>query len=146
MTAAVVLQPLTPAQAALIAGMHRVCFAEPWDEAAMTALLAMPGAHGWLAAATQPQGLVLARRAADEVEILTLLVLPPFRRSGLARRLLRTVTDQARQCAAARVLLEVAANNAAAISLYTSMSFVQVGHRPRYYRSGGDALLLALAL
>ncbi len=40
---------LQPLHARLLAGMHRICFKEPWDEKAMGELLAMPGAAGMLA-------------------------------------------------------------------------------------------------
>ena len=35
-------QPLHPAYAGLMDGLHRICFVEPWDEQAMAGLLAMP--------------------------------------------------------------------------------------------------------
>lgn len=141
------LTPLSAAHARLIAGMHHVCFAEPWNEKAMAELLALPGCFGWLAGeGGSPQGFVLARIAADEAEILTILVLPPYRRQGLARRLIEAVIDNARMQGVGKLFLEVALSNVAALDLYTRVGFVQVGRRPRYYANGGDALLLAKAL
>lgn len=138
------LTPLTAAHARLIAGMHNICFAEPWNEKAMAELLALPGCFGWLAAEGEtPQGFVLARIAADEAEILTILVLPPYRRSGLARRLLDAVTGNAKMQGVGKLFLEVALSNEAGLALYTKVGFAQVGRRPRYYANGGDALLLA---
>lgn len=138
------LTPLTAAQARLIAGMHHVCFAEPWSEKAMSELLALPGCFGWLAAEGEaPQGFVLARIAADEAEILTILVLPPYRRHGLAGRLLDAVIGNLRMQGVGKLFLEVALSNEAALELYTKVGFIQVGRRPHYYASGGDALLLA---
>jgi ribosomal-protein-alanine N-acetyltransferase len=141
------LTPLAPAHARLIAGMHHVCFAEPWNEKAMADLLAMPGAFGWLAAGEeQPEGFVLARVAADEAEILTILVLPPYRRGGLAGRLIEAAADNARVRGASKMFLEVASSNQAAQALYTKVGFELVGRRKRYYPNGSDALLLARAL
>jgi ribosomal-protein-alanine N-acetyltransferase len=139
------LTPLSPAHAGLIAGMHHVCFAEPWNETAMADLLAMPGVYGWLAADEQPEGFVMARIAADEAEILTLLVLPPYRRTGLARRLLEAALGNAKMQGAERMYLEVASSNEAAQQLYTKVGFTLVGRRKAYYASGADALLLAKA-
>jgi ribosomal-protein-alanine N-acetyltransferase len=137
------LEPLTIAHAELIAGMHRICFAEPWDKAAMASLLAMPGAFGWLAAADGvPQGFVLARTAADEAEILTLVVLPPHRRRGLGAALIGAAAAEAKRRGAATLFLEVAANNQAARALYTAGGFSQSGTRPRYYGNSIDALLM----
>ena len=138
------LSPLAPAHAALIAGMHHVCFAEPWTEKAMAELLALPGVHGWLACSEgRPEGVVMARIAADEAEILTILVLPPYRRHGLARRLLDAALDNARTRGAGKMFLEVASSNQGAMQLYTKVGFIQVGRRKRYYADGVDALLLA---
>lgn len=141
------LAPLSVAHARLIAGMHHICFAEPWNEKAMADLLALPGCFGWLAAEGEtPHGFVLARIAADEAEILTILVLPPYRRRGLAGRLLDAVIDNAKMQGAVKLFLEVALSNVAGLELYTKVGFIQVGRRPRYYANGGDALLLAIDL
>ena len=138
------LSPLVPAHAALIAGMHHVCFAEPWTEKAMAELLILPGVYGWLAASDgRPEGFVMARIAADEAEILTIMVLPPYRRHGLARRLLDAAISNAKMQGAGRMYLEVASSNQSAMQLYTKVGFVQVGCRKRYYADGVDALLLA---
>jgi len=137
------LLPLSLVHAGLIAGMHHVCFAEPWNEKAMAELLAMPGVYGWLSADEQPEGFVMARVAADEAEILTLLVLPPYRRTGLARRLLEAALDNAKMQGVEKMYLEVASSNEAAQQLYTKVGFTLVGRRKAYYASGADALLLA---
>ena len=138
------LTPLSVAHAGLIAGMHHICFAEPWSEKAMAELLALPGSFGWLAAENAaPLGFVLARIAADEAEILTILVLPPYRRQGLAERLIEAVIGNAKTKAVGKLFLEVALSNVAGLELYTKVGFVQVGRRPHYYANGGDALLLA---
>ena len=138
------LIPLSAAHARLLAGMHHICFAEPWNEKAMADMLAMPGCFGWLAAEGEaPQGFVLARLAADEAEILTILVLPPYRRQGLAQCLLAAVIDNVKMQGVNKVFLEVALSNAAGLELYTKVGFIQVGRRPRYYPNGGDALLMA---
>ena len=140
------IQALTPVHATLMAGMHHVCFKDPWNEAAMAELLAMPGAFGWLAEEGGPQGFILARTAADESEILTLLILPPFRRQGLARTLIEKAATGARDSGAAHLFIEVAASNIAALALYTNSRFQQVGCRRHYYGAGLDALLMSKSL
>ena len=138
--------PLGPAHAGLIAGMHHVCFAEPWNEKAMTELLVLPGVFGWLAGGDRPRGFALARAAADEAEILTILVLPPYRRQGLARQLLGKVSEDAKTQGVLTLFLEVAASNGSALDLYTKVGFAPVGRRKRYYANGGDALMMARRL
>jgi ribosomal-protein-alanine N-acetyltransferase len=136
--------------AALLAGMHRICFAEPWDEKAMRELVLMPGFFGFIAAPMpgdqHPRGFILCRMAVDEAEVLTFLVLPPYRRGGLATALLDRATDAARQGGATALFLEVAADNDPARHLYSQQGFEQVGCRPRYYGNAIDALVLRRGL
>ena len=45
-----------------------------------------------------------------------------------------------------RVFLEVAANNAAALALYSRKGFVPCGRRPGYYAGGVDAAIMERTL
>ena len=130
-----------------LALLHAGCFPEdPWDAEALGRILALSGGFGFVAwQADTPVGFALARDLGNEVEILSLGVLPPFRQGGIGRALLRAVIGEAAQRGLPSAVLEVAADNAAARRLYATAGFVAVGRRPRYYRRGGetiDALLL----
>jgi len=137
------MTPLSLAHAELIAGMHHICFKEPWDAKAMAELLAMPGAYGFLAGDDKPEGFVLCRAAAGEAEVLTILVLPPYRRSGLGGRLLEAALSAAKEAGAETMFLEVAADNDSGKALYAAHGFAQVGLRPRYYGGSIDALVMS---
>ena len=95
-------------------------------------------------------GFVLGQVIADEAEILALATAPEAQRHGVASDLLARFVEQARARGAARVFLEVAADNAPAIALYRRHGFAQTGHRKAYYRradgTSGDALLMSRAL
>jgi ribosomal-protein-alanine N-acetyltransferase len=139
----------------LLAGMHNICFAEPWSAVSMADVLAMPGAHGLIAVDggsmvpsaghPGPAGFVLWRATAGEAEILTIAVLPPWRRRGLGAVLLEAALDSARISGAETMFLEVAADNSGAQALYSSRGFVRAGLRKGYY-AGKDALVLAKTL
>lgn len=86
----------------------------------------------------------LFRVVADEAELLTLATVPSARRQGLARKLLHDGLERARSHDAAQCFLEVAASNQAAILLYQSMGFEQVGRRKDYYHASGHAHVDAL--
>ena len=73
---------------------------------------------------------------ADSAEILTVGVIPPARRLGIARLLLDELLAEARQRGAVEAFLEVRVDNEAAQSLYQRDGFVQVGLRPGYYDGG----------
>ena len=90
--------------------------------------------------------MVLARRAADEAEILTIAVAPEARRRGAARAMLRAAIAEATARGAATLFLEVSSANSVARALYESEGFGQVGKRRGYYEDGTDALVLAKKL
>jgi len=139
------LRRVTVAHAAALAAIHAEAFPprETWGEDAIALQLAMPGAFGLL----HPRGgMILARVAADEAEVLTLAVAPEIRRQGVAAALLAGAMAAAREQAARTMVLEVAIGNAAARALYERAGFVEAGRRPRYYPDGGDALILRARL
>jgi len=145
------LLPAALVHAELLAAMHKICFAEPWSPSSMAATLGMPGAAGLIAVEGEslapsfggagPAGLLLWRLAAGEGEILTLAVLPPWRRHGLARKMMEAALAAAQAAATEAMFLEVAADNSAAAGLYRGLGFVEVGLRKGYY-NGVDALTM----
>jgi ribosomal-protein-alanine N-acetyltransferase len=96
-----------------------------------------------------PAGFALALNLREECEILSLGVLPEWRREGVGMALLDSVCGEARRRNAECIVLEVAVDNIAALALYAARGFIPVGRRPNYYRRTGhtaDALVLRLAL
>jgi ribosomal-protein-alanine N-acetyltransferase len=139
--------PLSPELAAVAAAIHAASgLPETWDMNAFAQLCAMPGAAGEIVAlGDEPAGLILWRVAADEAEILTIAVLPAYRRQGLGRLMLEDAISAMRAGHVASASLEVAVDNAAALGLYARLGFQRRGLRPGYYRSGAtrrDALIL----
>lgn len=134
-----------PQYAEALAQIHAAAFppADCWGAALFAGQLAMPGVFALLDPAG---GLVLARTAADEAEILTLGVAAAARRAGRGRALLRAAEAQAAAAGAGTMFLEVAADNAAARALYATAGYCQVGERRGYYNTGTDALVLARAI
>ncbi|MBL8658383.1 MAG: GNAT family N-acetyltransferase [Rhodospirillales bacterium] len=137
------------AYAPLLAALQRRCFAEPWGDEAILALMATPGTAAIAATvADQPAGFALYRLVADEGEILSLGVLPERRRLGVGAALVAAVVRHAAERGVLRLVLEVAADNAAARALYAGAGFAAVGRRRGYYKSSPgqvavDALILA---
>jgi ribosomal-protein-alanine N-acetyltransferase len=135
------MEPAAPHHAVALAAIHAAAFPprERWGADAMALQLGLPGAFGLI----DPRGgMVLARVAADEAEILTLAVLPAQRRRGIGRALLDAAAAQAAGCGAATLFLEVSTGNHPAQALYAACGFRPVGHRRRYYPDGADALVL----
>lgn len=144
----ITIAPAGADAAALLAALHEAAFpAEPWSASALARLLAMPGAVALIATRNgEPAGLVLARVAADEAEIVTLGVAPAHARRGVGRRLVEEAAAVLRAAGATRLFLEVAETNEAARRLYAGLGFAAIGRRRGYYPDGADALLLARVL
>lgn len=79
-------------------------------------------------------GLDLAGETAD---VMTIAVDPALRGRSLGTTLLNQLVDRAETSGAAQVMLEVRADNEAAIGLYTRHGFVEVHRRRGYYPPGG---------
>ncbi len=139
------IAPASRAHAAAMAAVHASAFppGARWDAASFAAQLALPGVFGLI----DPEGgIVLARIAVDEAEILTLAVAPAARRQRRGRALLAASVARAREAGAHRMMLEVSAENTPARALYQAAGFAEVGRRQHYYEDGSDALILAAML
>jgi ribosomal-protein-alanine N-acetyltransferase len=126
---------------AVLVAIHSAAFPadSAWSAAVLAGQLERPGCFALLAGT---DGMVLARVAADEAEILTIAVAPRARRRGVGGGLLAAAMQRAAAAGARAMFLEVAATNTAARSLYERAGFLRVGRRARYYPGGGDALVL----
>ncbi|OBG11871.1 ribosomal-protein-alanine N-acetyltransferase [Mycolicibacterium celeriflavum] len=140
----IVYGPLEPSDAARCAELEAQLFDgdDPWPTRAFLAELAAK--HIRYVAARDEDKLVgyagiarLGRKKPYEYEIHTIGVDPAYQGQGIGRRMLVELLEHA---AGGAVFLEVRTDNEAAIKLYESVGFVNVGLRKRYYRaSGADA-------
>ena len=140
----VTIDRLTRADAARCAELEAQLFDgdDPWSASAFVSELGRRHNH-YVAARTADKlvgyaGITrLGLLPPHEYEIHTIGVDPAFHGQGTGRRLLDSLLDFAD---GGTVFLEVRTDNAAAIALYRSAGFVEVGLRKRYYRaSGADA-------
>ena len=117
--------------------IHAQCFSRPWSESEFCTLLKLPSSRLWI----DETSLLLCAHILDEMEILTLGVIPEERRKGKAHELLTHLFQYAQAHQVKHIFLEVAENNQAARCLYEKRGFVLMGRRPKYYERGTiDAL------
>ena len=87
--------------------------------------------------------------AAGESHILNLAIHQDFQRQGIGKQFLSHLIDVARLKSAETMILEARPSNVAAIHLYQSSGFNEIGCRKAYYPAPDgkeDALLFALEL
>lgn len=136
------VRPALPADLRWLVTLEAACFAtEAWSEAQVREELAGDRSVLVLDTRPSPAGYASVSVAAEDAELLRIAVDPEHRRAGWGRVLLGAALDAARQGGAVRMLLEVDAENAAAIALYASAGFATIARRRGYYR-GRDALVM----
>lgn len=94
-------------------------------------------------------GYAILMPLVDEAELLTIGVAAAQQRKGLGRAMLTEMLGVARDRNMQRVFLEVRSSNVAAIALYRSAGFSEIGVRRDYYRNANgseDALVMACEL
>ena len=140
----IVCDRLVRADAARCAELESILFDgdDPWPEVAFVRELAAP--HNRYVGARIDDLLVgyagiarLGRTPPYEYEIHTIGVDPDYQGRGIGRRMMNDLLDFAGPDGV--VFLEVRIGNTAAIALYESLGFEQIGVRKRYYRNGADA-------
>ncbi len=138
-----------PDEASTLAALHALAFEAGWSPRALAGFMGGAGAITFVDG-EPPTGFILIRVMAGEAEVLTLAVDPAGRRAGVGRRLVKAAVRAAYDLGAASLFLEVAEDNAAALALYWSAGFTEIGRRRGYYRRGDgpamDALVLKRAL
>ena len=128
-----------------VAALHARAFdgqGRAWSADEFRNLLANP--HVFMSGDTR--AFALGRVIADEAELLMLATDPALRRHGLGRDKLCAYEAEARERGATSSFLEVAADNTAALSLYSAQGYLQTGCRKGYYvrnrERGADALVM----
>lgn len=154
------LTGITFAHCGLVARLHGLCFEDGWNSATVAQVLRLTGAFGLLATfpertrggtvtsadAQTPVGFALVAGALDERELLSLGVVPAYRRRGVAGSLIEAVFERVRGEGVTRLYLEVAEDNDDARRLYRSMGFEAIGRRPGYYARRNEPAVAAITL
>ena len=128
--------PMTADHLDALEQLERTCFSRPWSRKMLAEELDNECA-AFLVAEDAATGQVIGYAgllvAADEGYITNVAVFPPYRRRGVAGKLLDVFLRFARANHLAFLTLEVRASNQAAILLYGSRGFRGMGRRKNYY-------------
>lgn len=129
------------AYTSVLSQMHKYCFNPYWDEKEFHSLLILSNTVLWV----EEQGFLLCSYVLDEMEVLTIGVMPDYRRKGIGRRLIEQMISFAADNQIKKIFLEVRIDNESAKNLYTRFGFSQTGIRKGYYTTESgltDALCL----
>lgn len=126
--------------------VEELAYPYPWSVGIFRDCLRV-GYNCWVAVLQETivgHGIVML--AAGEAHVLNLCVSPEFQRRGVGRKLLQHLSQRAQQADIDMILLEVRRSNQAAIDLYQSEGFHELGVRKSYYpgdQGREDAIILA---
>ena len=77
-----------------------------------------------------------------EADVLTVAVLPEFRRQGIAKEFMRQIEQWSADRGASAMMLEVEHTNESAIELYKKLGYMKISVRMNYYGPGNDAFVM----
>ena len=127
------------------------CFpSDPWSEGTFLETMKNPACKLYCAYDMQLQKIIaysVVFVAGDEGDLANIAVLPSCRGLGIGGALLDEILEISRNDGAFRTFLEVRESNEAAIGLYRSRGFFEIGKRRRYYKNPTeDAVLMMRSL
>jgi len=128
--------------APIIAEIERNCFATPWTEEQVKS--SDDSTVFFLARVEEKVvGYGGMYTVLDEGYVTNIGVLPDFRRRGIGAKIVKELIDFSVEKALSFLSLEVRVSNLAAIELYKSFGFEEVGKRKNFYRlPNEDALIM----
>ena len=144
-------RPMTEQDLSAVMAIESRAYPVPWTTGIMRDCLRV-GYHCWVYEQDwELVGYAVMSAAMDvgEAHILNLCVRPESQGVGVGRRILEHMLDLVRESGCHLILLEARPSNPAAIRLYRSAGFEQIGRRKAYYPlpdGREDALVFALDL
>ncbi len=150
----VIIEPATAEVLDEVLAIEQACFSAPWTRKMLAAELSgNQFAHFLIARCPDPRSgtLVISGYFCywivfEELRLMNLAVLAPFRKQGVATKLVCTALRAGVERGASRAMLEVRASNQEARGLYEKLGFRQTATRARYYvKPDEDAVLMELA-
>jgi ribosomal-protein-alanine N-acetyltransferase len=143
------VEPGQARDAEALARLHAEGFYRGWPASDFASYLAGADTPVYVAcdAKRRVAGFLMLRVTMDEVELITIAVDRKWRGKGLGKALLSAAFADLMMTRARRMFLEVAADNAPALSLYRHNGFAEVGRREGYYAraDGQPATALVMA-
>jgi ribosomal-protein-alanine N-acetyltransferase len=144
------LREASKTDADTLSAIHKECFPTYWNIDAFNDFFAVAGTRAWIMEAPEPIAMVVHRVQYEQADIMTIAVLPHWRRKGIARSLLTLAMEKSSQMGAKRMFLDVEDGNVAAMALYEGYGFTVLNRRKNYYRqkdgSHTDALVMKCKL
>lgn len=135
------IEPARAADAEAVADLHARSFYRGWPREDIAAYLADRDMPTLVVCdkARRVVGFAMLRLLGDDAELMTIAVAPKFRGKGVGEALMKACFADLMLTPSRRMILEVAADNPAAIKLYGKLGFAKLSERKGYYaRPNGE--------
>ena len=143
------IRAMTEADLEDVFAIERASYAFPWSEGIFRDCLRVGYVCRVLAVQSEVGGYGVMSMGAGEMHVLNLCIAEKYRCRGLGRHMLEHLLDRGAAVGMADAFLEVRPSNAAALRLYRTLGFQQIGMRRGYYQAVNgreDACVLKLTL
>lgn len=147
----VVLRSMTEQDVSEVMVVENLAYPQPWTEKVMRNCLRASHYHGWVFEIDEAiKGHLFLSVVAGEVHILNICIHPEVQGMGWGRHILHSIFELAETSYNANMcFLEVRPSNKAALALYESEGFNEIGMRKNYYpakQGREDALVMAKSI
>ena len=141
------MRPATPKDIDGLLMLEAVCFGDrQFGRDFVTWILQSPDAATVVEDRDGIVGSVMVAFDGEETRVLSVAVLPDWRRGGIGRALLQAAERLARGRGCRTIRLEVGVKNAGAIEFYERFGYKIDGVLPAYYGDGEDAYAMHRSL
>lgn len=144
------IRPVTKAEAGILTGIHEECFPRYWNRQAFTDFFTVKNTFALLVEELNNAGAAIAmmvyRVAFEQADVLTIAVLPKWRRRGIAKLLVEQLLKDCREAGVKEIFLEVEDGNIAGLKLYEQAGFKNISRRKLYYQQLDGSLTDALVM
>lgn len=146
-------RPPSPMDVAVLVALDKELFPySPWSSEQYKEELAAIPATRFYSIAENEKGEIVGYAGVFcpgediEADILTVGVIPLYRRQGIARELIRQMEFWCGERSASAIMLEVKIDNLEAITLYESLGYMKIAVRTDYFGPGLDAQVMRKVL
>jgi len=143
------IEPAQPRDADAVAKLHAKSFYRGWPRQDIESYLLDTDTPTLVAcdAKRKVAGFAMLRLLGDAVELMTIAVDQKYRGKGVGAALMKACFEDLLMTPSKRMILEVAADNPAAIRLYEKLGFAKISERKGYYArpDGQPATALVMA-
>lgn len=139
----IIVRPMEETDIAELVLIEKECFSLPWSEQSFRDSYALPYAQFFVGEiGGRIAGYAGLYKVGDEGDITNVAVSHIYRRKGVAKTIMESVIQFAKEQEMDCITLEVRESNSPAIALYEKMGFKNIGVRKNFYEKPIESAII----